>query len=79
MLNLTFSGQLWNSKVARVLTESENYFYDYIGGTPYDGRPIDVAETVEISLMVVFIVLATVGIVLAIICLVFNFIFRERK
>jgi hypothetical protein len=34
---------------------------------------------VDISLTVIFIVLATAGIVLAVVCLVFNFIFRERK
>ena len=50
-----------------------------IGGTPYDGVPIEVLETVDLSLTVIFIVLSTFGIVLAIVCLIFNFIFRERK
>ena len=50
-----------------------------IGGTPYDGRPVEVIGAVDISLTVIFVVLATAGIVLAIICLIFNFIFRERK
>ena len=53
--------------------------YDIVGGTPYDGRPMEIIEAVDISLTVIFIVLATAGIVLAIICLIFNFIFRERK
>jgi hypothetical protein len=50
-----------------------------LGGTPYDGRPVEIIEAVNISLTVIFIVLATAGIVLAIVCLIFNFIFRERK
>lgn len=50
-----------------------------IGGIPYDGRPREITETVDVSLTVIFIVLATAGIILAIICLIFNFIFRERK
>ena len=50
-----------------------------IGGTPYDGVPIEVLETVDPSLTVIFIVLSTFGIVLAIVCLIFNFMFRERK
>ena len=53
--------------------------YDNVGGTPYDGRPIKIIEAVDISLTVIFIALATAGIVLAIVCLIFNFIFRERK
>ena len=52
--------------------------YDNVDGMPYDGRPIKIIEAVDISLTVIFIALATAGIVLAI-CLIFNFIFRERK
>ena len=50
-----------------------------LDGTPYDGTPVEIPVTVDISLTVVFIVLSTTGIVFAIICLAFNFIFRDRK
>ena len=50
-----------------------------IGGVPYDGTPTAVIETVHISLTVIFTVLSTIGIVFTIVCLAFNFVFRDRK
>jgi hypothetical protein len=50
-----------------------------IGGVPYDGKPIEIIETVDISLTVIFILLSTIGIVFTIVCLIFNFIFRDKK
>ncbi len=49
------------------------------GLVPYDGVPIEEIETVAMSLTVIYCLLATAGIVFAIVCLVFNFVFRKRK
>ena len=48
-------------------------------GVPLDGTPEIVFHTFEIGLVIVFYVLAAVGIVFSIGCLLFNLIFRERK
>lgn len=49
------------------------------GLIPYDGVPIEMTETVELPLTVLYSLLATAGIIFAIICLVFNFHFRKQK
>ena len=50
-----------------------------IGGVPLDGSPKTVIRTFNIGLVVVFDTLATLGIAFAVLCLLFNFIFRKRK
>ena len=49
------------------------------GLIPYDGVPTEKEVSVDLSLTVIFSVLATAGIVFAVVCLVFNFIFRDKK
>ena len=49
------------------------------GGVPYDGKPIPIIETVDISLTVMFIVLSATGIIFTTACLIFNFVFRDKK
>ena len=53
--------------------------YNCADGIPSDGIPIEEVVTVSIGLTVVYVILASVGIVFAIICLTFTFIFRERR
>ena len=48
-------------------------------GTPNDGRPEMVIVTVAIPLVVVYCIFSVLGCCLAIVCLIFNFIFRKRK
>ena len=48
-------------------------------GVPPDGTPEKVIDTVHIGVVVVYDSLATVGIVFALGCLAFNFVFRKRK
>lgn len=48
-------------------------------GRPYDGQPNIETETVSVVLTVIFSLLATAGIVFAIVCLVFNITFRKKK
>ena len=50
-----------------------------VDGVPLDGSPEVVFHTFQIGLVVLFYVLAAVGIVFAVGCLLFNFIFRGRK
>lgn len=48
-------------------------------GFPIDGLPETKIVTVHTSLVVICVVLATGGLLLDIICLIFNFVFREKK
>ena len=83
VLNLTFSsGELWSSKMDYqffVKFLSSLIMNLILAGVPYDGMPTAVIETVHISLTVIFAVLSTIGIVFTIVCLAFNFVFRDRK
>ena len=49
------------------------------GESPYDGVPTEKEVSVDLSLTVIFSILATAGIVFAVTCLAFNFIFRNKK
>ena len=49
------------------------------GGVPLDGMPINVTRTYRIELVVVLDVSAAIGILFAIVCLIFNIVFRKRK
>ena len=51
----------------------------YAGLVPYDGVPEKKIETVHISVTVVFIVLACCGMVFAVVCITFNFVYRKSK
>ena len=51
----------------------------FTDGIPPDGRPHAVISTYNVALVVVFYVLALAGIVFAIVCLLFNWIFRKSK
>ena len=48
-------------------------------GIPYDGVPIEDEVTVEVALTVFFSILASVGVVFVVVCLVFNFVFRKKE
>lgn len=49
------------------------------GGVPYDGVPGEDIQTAFIPLVIVIYLLAAAGILFAIACLAFNYIFRNRK
>ena len=59
------------------------YFFHIIlllvEGRPHDGLPLRRPGTVSVALTVIFALLATDGIIFAIVCLVFNTVFRDRK
>ena len=48
-------------------------------GVPIDGIPREDTVTIAIPLSVVYTLLAIAGLVFTVACLIFNFIFRERK
>ena len=45
-------------------------------GVPSDGIPIEEVVAVSIELTVVYVILASVGIMFAVVCLTFTFVFR---
>ena len=49
------------------------------GLMPYDGVALEVTKTVDLLLVGFCVVIATSGILYAIVCLVFNFYFRNTK
>lgn len=73
-LVLPMSSQVGNNKSHATLL----YCAD-TGGSPSDGSPTEITRTFHIGLIVVFDVLATLGIIFAIICFLFNLIYREKK
>ena len=48
-------------------------------GTPHDGVPIQEVVTVSLSLTVLYVFLATAGIVFAVVCLIFTIMFRNKR
>ena len=48
-------------------------------GVPSDGTPINVIHTFKVEVVAIFDTLATVGIIFASVCLIFNIVFRKRK
>ena len=51
-----------------------------LGGlVPYDGITDKVLVTVALPVTLIFVVLASAGIIFAILCLVFNFVFRNKR
>ena len=49
------------------------------GLIPFDGMPTVMLVHTHLALAVVIYILAAAGVVFAIVCLVFNFAFRQRK
>lgn len=49
------------------------------GLVPYDGVPEEEYVTVGIPVTVVFILLSVAGIIFAVLCLIFNFVFRNKR
>jgi gamma-aminobutyric acid type B receptor len=56
-------------------------FYDIPTGglVPYDGIPTKEFVAIAIPVTVIFVFLASAGIIFAIVCLIFNFIYRKKK
>ena len=55
------------------------FIFVYAEGIPNDGIPLKDTVTVAFPLTVMFVLLATAGLVFTIVCLAFNFIFRNKK
>ena len=50
-----------------------------VDGTPLDGTILNITHTYDIGLVIVFDILASLGIFFDIGCLIFNVVFRNRK
>lgn len=55
------------------------YVYILADGIPSDGIPIEEVVKVSIALTVVYVMLATAGLVFAAVCLIFTLIFRQKR
>ena len=53
--------------------------YSIADGVPYDGVPETNVERIHTSVSVIFCVLSTCGVVFAISCMLFNFVYRNKK
>ena len=51
----------------------------YLDGIPPDGTPISVTNAIHTAVIVIFDLIAALGIIFAICCLVFNLVFRNKK
>ncbi|CAI8029903.1 hypothetical protein GBAR_LOCUS16974 [Geodia barretti] len=73
------------SEVGEVLLTGNSTFHpfpsalSFPAGIPNDGIPIEDVVTVSVALTVVYVILATTGLVFAVGCLLFNIIFRQRR
>ena len=50
-----------------------------LDGIPSDGTPIVVLNTFYMAIYIIYDVFVIIGIIFAIVCLLFNIIFRNRK
>ena len=55
------------------------HLHIHTDGIPPDGSPEIIIHTFHVSLVALYYFLAALGIILAIACLVFNLIFRNKK
>lgn len=51
----------------------------FAAGIPYDGIPFEEVVTLHVSVTVIFLLLASAGMVFTVVCLIFNFAFRNRR
>ena len=51
----------------------------FADGAPSDGNPIEVTNVYQLWIVILFNILASVGVILTIACGIFNFIFRNKK
>ena len=47
------------------------------GSVPYDGVPIEVLVSISLALTILAVLVTSTGIIFAIVCLIFNFYFRN--
>lgn len=50
-----------------------------LDGVPYDGSARDIVHPIALPLVIIYDVLASAGVLLAVACLVFNIVFRNKK
>ena len=50
-----------------------------LGGVPYDGFPDERIHQTPLPIVIIYSIMATVGLIFAITCLVFNVVFRQKR
>ena len=55
------------------------FYILYADGITLDGTILNITHSFELGLVIVFDILATMGLIFTIVCLMFNIIFRKRK
>ena len=48
-------------------------------GIPNDGIPVEEVVSVSVALTVVYVILTTAGLVFAVVCILFNLFFRQKR
>ena len=68
---------LWKG-VSLLVTHNCNYQL-IKGGVPYDGFPDERIHQTPLPIAIIYSIMATVGLIFAITCLVFNVVFRQKR
>ena len=55
------------------------HIHAYVGGIPSDGTPVEVILAYKLPLVIVYDFLAFLGFIFTTVCLVFNYVYRNRK
>ena len=55
------------------------YHMVHADGVPYDGVPEENVERIHTAVTVVFCLLSTAGIVFSLSCMLFNYLYREKR
>lgn len=74
-----FPGEDWYIIDSGAQNMTSNFFFWYIEGVPPDGTPIQVVSTYHLALVVIYDILAFLGLIFTTVCLAFNFGYRNRK
>ena len=53
--------------------------YNFVDGVPPDGTPVTVTQSYHTALVVVYYILAVCGIMVSLVFLIFNIIYRNTK
>ena len=74
---IIFPGEIYNPVKAQIWLCHNNYLTT--DGITLDGTIMNITHTFELGLVIAFDILATLGLIFAIGCLIFNIVFRKKK
>lgn len=70
---------LFYSFINSSINQLSSTLFFILDGIPPDGTPISVTNAIHTAVIVIFDIIAALGIIFAICCLVFNIAFRNKK